>query len=63
MNKVLQAAGRVIRTDTDRGMIYLLDDRFCQNHYRSVFPREWRYVTACRVRDVERETAAFWQDA
>lgn len=41
MNKVLQAAGRVIRTDTDRGAILLLDDRFLQDSYQQLFPREW----------------------
>ena len=39
MNKVLQAAGRVIRTDTDRGAILLLDERFLQNSYQQLFPR------------------------
>lgn len=47
MNKVLQAAGRVIRTITDRGCILLLDERFMQSQYTALFPREWsniRYV-------------------
>ena len=41
MNKVLQAAGRVIRTEQDYGCILLLDDRFLQGSYQSLFPREW----------------------
>lgn len=41
MNKVLQAAGRVIRTVTDRGCILLLDERFAQGQYQALFPREW----------------------
>lgn len=41
MNKVLQAAGRVIRTDTDRGAILLLDERFLEDSYQQLFPREW----------------------
>ena len=41
MNKVLQAAGRVIRTASDRGIIGLLDDRFLRSDYRQLFPREW----------------------
>lgn len=47
MNKVLQAAGRVIRTDTDRGAILLLDERFLEDSYQQLFPREWfpHYVT------------------
>lgn len=41
MNKVLQSAGRVIRTMEDRGAILLLDDRFLKKQYQSLFPREW----------------------
>lgn len=41
MNKVLQAAGRVIRTEADRGMILLMDDRFATISYQRLFPREW----------------------
>ncbi len=41
MNKVLQAAGRVIRTGTDRGVILLLDDRFLRPQVQGMFPREW----------------------
>ena len=41
MNKVLQAAGRVIRTSEDEGVILLLDDRFLTPEYEALFPREW----------------------
>ena len=41
MNKVLQAAGRVIRTAEDRGVILLLDDRFLRQELQKLFPREW----------------------
>ena len=41
MNKVLQSAGRVIRTKEDVGAILLLDDRFTKNQYARLFPREW----------------------
>jgi Rad3-related DNA helicase len=41
MNKVLQSAGRVIRTKEDRGAILLLDERFTQKQYYNLFPREW----------------------
>lgn len=61
MNKVLQAAGRVIRTDEDYGIITLLDERFLQKGYRMLFPREWE---DCKV--VDRENAGrivkhFWR--
>jgi Rad3-related DNA helicase len=49
MNKVLQAAGRVIRTPADRGVILLLDDRFLRPELQAMFPREWnRYVLVNR---------------
>lgn len=41
MNKVLQSAGRVIRTKEDRGTILLLDDRFLNPQYYQLFPKEW----------------------
>lgn len=44
MNKVLQAAGRVIRTEHDRGVVLLLDDRFAQEGYRRLFPRHWAHL-------------------
>ena len=50
MNKVLQAAGRVIRTVEDVGVIELLDERFLQSEYRALFPREWERQTVCRMR-------------
>lgn len=42
MHKVLQAAGRVIRSESDRGMVLLLDDRYYQPEYESLLPPEWR---------------------
>lgn len=41
MNKVLQSAGRVIRTHEDHGVIVLLDERFTNRQYQNLFPREW----------------------
>ena len=61
MNKVLQAAGRVIRTTEDAGVILLLDDRFWLQEYRSLFPREWADCRRCRLENVEEELARFWR--
>lgn len=61
MNKVLQAAGRVIRTVDDIGVIELLDDRFLQSDYRCLFPREWEKYEICTVDNVEEELKKFWQ--
>ena len=60
MNKVLQAAGRVIRTVEDVGVIELLDERFLQSEYRALFPREWEQQTICRVDTVEQYLKKFW---
>jgi DNA excision repair protein ERCC-2 len=43
-NRVQQATGRVIRTETDRGIIVLIDDRFNHARYRQLFPAHWRGV-------------------
>lgn len=60
MNKVLQAAGRVIRTVEDVGVIELLDERFLQSEYRALFPREWERQTVCRIDTVEKYLEEFW---
>lgn len=62
MNKVLQAAGRVIRTATDVGVIELLDERFLQSDYRPLFPREWEKRTVCSIENVEGFLKEFWKD-
>lgn len=62
MNKVLQAAGRVIRTHEDRGVIALLDERFCYSTYRNLFPREWSDYKVVDMGSVESEIADFWQN-
>ena len=46
MNKVLQAAGRVIRGEEDRGVVLLIDDRFVSTSYRRMFPRHWGHFRA-----------------
>ncbi len=61
MNKVLQAAGRVIRTVSDVGVIELLDERFLQSDYRGLFPREWEKRTVCNVGNVAEYLHAFWE--
>lgn len=42
MNKVLQAGGRLIRSENDRGTLVLIDDRYLQPHYRRLLPEEWK---------------------
>ena len=61
MNKVLQAAGRVIRTKEDRGVILLLNDRFLGRDYGEIFPREWKDRSSCRLNTVEEAVSRFWR--
>lgn len=62
MNKVLQAAGRVIRTVEDVGVIALLDERFLQFAYRRMFPREWEHFETVSVDTVGKRVESFWNE-
>ncbi len=59
--KVIQAAGRVIRTDTDQGVVILADDRFTQAQYRQLFPPHWQAQTAHSIAQTEQQLEQFWQ--
>lgn len=61
MNKVLQAAGRVIRTKEDEGAILLMDERFAERDYRTLFPREWNDADCCRLENIEQKLGSFWR--
>lgn len=61
MNKVLQSAGRVIRTERDKGVILLLDDRFRDQRYREIFPREWAGVRTCGMPSLRHQLEEFWK--
>ena len=61
MNKVLQAAGRVIRTREDKGTILLMDERFLNTDYRMLFPAEWEDAAVCRLGNVEQYLKQFWK--
>ncbi len=43
-NKVMQAVGRVIRTETDKGIVVMIDDRYIEPTYLSLFPYEWQHA-------------------
>lgn len=61
MNKVLQAAGRVIRTETDRGAILLIDERFGSRSYQQLFPGNWFPHRRVRtIRELESSLNEFW---
>ena len=61
MNKVLQAAGRVIRTSEDVGIVALLDERFLQRRNRQMFPREWSNFQTVNQNTVSSVVQDFWE--
>lgn len=61
MNKVMQAAGRVIRTDHDKGVILLLDERFLNREYQELFPREWSEYGVATRNTAETWMRRFWE--
>jgi len=63
MNRVLQATGRVIRSETDRGVILLIDARFAEPRYRRLFPGWWRSVSVRNVGEIRAALGKFWQPA
>ena len=62
MNKVLQAAGRVIRTETDRGIVLLMDERFEERANRELFPVEWGCPPAMDSESASRDVRLFWKE-
>ncbi|MEP6664533.1 MAG: helicase C-terminal domain-containing protein, partial [Verrucomicrobiota bacterium] len=62
MNRVLQAVGRVIRSETDRGMVLLIDTRFNETRYRRLFPKWWQTARVKTVQEIENAVALFWTD-
>ena len=62
MNKVLQAAGRVIRTAEDIGIVALLDERFLTTPYQRMFPREWREYEDVSLEEISHYVERFWDE-
>lgn len=62
MNRVMQAVGRVIRSETDKGMILLIDDRFLHRTYQHLFKNEWNHYKVVYSEDeIKRLSADFWK--
>ena len=61
MNRVIQSAGRVIRSETDRGLVLLADDRFCQTQYQQLMPQHWQLKMARSIPQLQQELRAFAQ--
>lgn len=63
MNKVMQAVGRVIRTEKDRGVVLLIDERFSENSYKKLFPPEWQPVRIGRnTSKLKNMLKNFWEN-
>ncbi len=60
INRVLQAAGRVIRTENDRGVVVLIDQRYATHRYRSLLPAEWRPVKMRSEKELTESLQKFW---
>lgn len=64
MNRVMQAVGRVIRSESDRGMALLIDDRFLNTRYRDLFKHEWsHYDVVISLEDMAASIETFWKKA
>ena len=61
MNRVLQAAGRVIRSERDYGAVILMDQRFAYRDYKALFPYEWRHAVAVKSPEILKNVLlGFW---
>jgi DNA excision repair protein ERCC-2 len=60
--RVFQAAGRVIRTENDRGTVLLVDTRYSYPRYEALFPKEWRVHQIQSCGHIERTLGEFWEE-
>lgn len=61
LNKVFQAAGRIIRSEEDRGILYLIDDRYFKRKYMGLFPKHWiRQINIYNNKELREEVNRFW---
>jgi DNA excision repair protein ERCC-2 len=61
MNRVLQAAGRVIRSETERGVVMLIDSRFKTPRYQQLLPSDWQPVWIKDPDHMQRRLTDFWR--
>jgi DNA excision repair protein ERCC-2 len=61
MNRVLQAVGRLIRTETDRGVVLLIDERFARRTQRALFPSWWNATAARSAVEIATQCEQFWE--
>ena len=63
MNRVLQAIGRVIRSEVDRGAVLLVDTRYAELRYRQLFPAHWHPVPVRTVGQIDDALRRFWMNS
>ncbi|HAX40769.1 MAG TPA: ATP-dependent helicase [Clostridiales bacterium] len=63
MSKVLQAAGRIIRTETDRGALLLIDTRYSLSDYRGLLPPHWKVERVRHKEELAGKVSAFWNES
>ena len=63
MRRVLQAAGRVIRTETDRGVVLLMDTRYDGEKVRELLPNHWRVERVKKLEILKKRLGEFWETA
>ena len=62
LNKVLQSAGRLIRTEEDEGVIALLEERFLGREYEGLYPKEWEEGShVIRLSELRKALSDFWE--
>lgn len=62
INKVMQAAGRVIRSENDKGTVLLIDSRFLNSLYKGLFPHEWRHYKKITNSNLNNILDEFWSN-
>ena len=63
MNKVMQAAGRVIRTERDQGVVLLIGDRYSTSTYKKLFPEAWQDVKLIiNKNQLSKMIESFWRE-
>ena len=62
LNRVLQACGRVIRTENDRGVVLLIDQRYSTYRYKSLLPAYWNPTSASNAQHFAKELQKFWKN-
>jgi Rad3-related DNA helicase len=58
---VLQAAGRVIRTNKDRGVVLLIDQRYARYQYKTLLREEWDPIRVCDAEQLVDGLRKFWK--